>query len=102
MGILALLNCKLMTWCLRVMNPEAGEALAEVKKEFVELLPIPNPTNLGHLEKIATSIIKLKTGPQSVVVERQIKMHIRQIDAAVYALFGLTSDEVELLERRLT
>ena len=51
-GALALLNCKLMTWCFRVMNPEAGEALAEVKKEFVEMLPMPDPAKLASLNEL--------------------------------------------------
>jgi type I restriction-modification system DNA methylase subunit len=101
LGILALLNSKLMTWCLQIMNPEAGEALAEVKKEFVELLPIPDPQSLAGLETISEAVIALKKGAQSTVVDRQIRMHIKHIDLAVYKLFSLTADEVELIEKRL-
>lgn len=97
-GILAVLNSKLMTWCLRVMNPEAGEALAEVKKEFVERLPMPDPAALATLNKAAQAVMTLFAGPQSVMVDRQIKMYLKQIDLAVYQLFGLDADEVKLLE----
>ncbi len=40
--ILALVNSKLMDLYYSILNPEKGEALAEVKKFHVEILPIPN------------------------------------------------------------
>lgn len=40
--LLGLMNSNLMNFIYSFMNPETGEALAEVKKEHVEQLPIPS------------------------------------------------------------
>ncbi len=41
---LGVLNSKLMNWFYHTLNPEVGEALAEVKKENVARLPMVTPT----------------------------------------------------------
>lgn len=99
-AIVALLNSKLLTWCLRAMNPEAGEALAEVKKEFVEMLPIPPRANFAKLSKLGKSMVAMKTTAPSVTRERQIKMIAKQIDKAVSEAFGLTDGEAAMAEGR--
>jgi len=97
-GILGILNSRLMTWCLQAMNPEAGEVLAEVKKEFVELLPIPDPTELAALDKICAILVGLKKSKSSTVIERQIRMRLKQVDVSVYSLFQLTPSEIAMIE----
>jgi len=97
-GILAILNSKLMTWCLRAMNPEAGEALAEVKKDFVERLPLPDLAKLAQLEQIAENLIKLKKLAATDIRARQIKALIIQIDELTYQAFGLTAEERQQIE----
>lgn len=97
-AILAILNSKLATWCLRAMNPEAGEALAEVKKEFVEMLPLPNRASWPKLGYLGKKMMALKATAPSVVKERQQRTLARQIDAAVVEAFDLTSDDVAILE----
>ena len=96
-AILTMLNSKLITWCLRSMNPEAGEALAEVKKEFVELLPVPNLKKMDSLRKIGERLIELKASKPSEIRDRQIKMSMTQADSAVLDLFGITSIEASLI-----
>ena len=93
-AIMALLNSKLLTWCLRTMNPEAGEALAEVKKEFVEMLPVPEIQTLGQLGKLGKAMASLKVSEPSIVRDRQIRVTLKQIDAAVYQAFELAEDEI--------
>ncbi|MCB1470433.1 MAG: hypothetical protein KDK08_25530, partial [Rhizobiaceae bacterium] len=93
-AILAILNSALSTWCLRSMNPEAGEALAEVKKEFVEMLPIPPRSTWAQLSKLGRAITALKAAVPSVVRDRQLRALIKQIDLAVFQAFGLTETEI--------
>jgi hypothetical protein len=56
--ILALVNSKLMDFYYSILNPEKGEAMAEVKKFHVEILPIPQiPLNeqtpfITHAQKM--------------------------------------------------
>lgn len=94
-GILALLNSKLITWSLRVMNPEAGEALAEVKKEFVEMLPVPDLNKLDELERLGKLVFDLKMTPPSEIRERQLKAYLRQIDTEVFRIFDVKESEIE-------
>jgi type I restriction-modification system DNA methylase subunit len=98
-GILALLNSRLMTWCLRSMNPETGEALAEVKKQFISMLPLPNLCNLGEFSKHADGILKLSNANIiSSVNTKQIKIHMNSIDQLTYEAFGLTEEEIDIVE----
>ncbi len=97
-AIVALLNSKLLTWCLRAMNPEAGEALAEVKKEFVEMLPVPSRECFGRLSKLSDSMMALKITAPSVMRDRQIRVVAKQIDAAVNEAFELTAEEAALID----
>jgi len=80
------------------MNPEAGEALAEVKKEFVGMLPVPGRASWPKLGSLAKAMVALKVTAPSIVNERQQRTLARQIDAAVAEAFDLTSAEMVILE----
>jgi hypothetical protein len=49
--ILGVLNSKLLNWYYQTLNPEAGEALAEVKKTNVANLPIRTIESSDHADK---------------------------------------------------
>ena len=55
--IVALLNSKLINYCYSVINPEKGEALAEVKAQHVEQLPI-HPIDFSSRFKIRKSNLR--------------------------------------------
>lgn len=97
-AMLALLNSKLLTWCLRAMNPEAGEALAEVKKEFVEMLPVPNRASWAKLSKLGKSVTSLKSAAPSVVRDRQLGSLFKQVNEAVSEAFALTKADIAIIE----
>ena len=97
-ALLTILNSRLMTWCFRIMNPEAGEALAEVKKEFVELLPIPDPAGFNNLNSLGEKIMHLKASAPSLINDRQITMYLSQADAAVFNIFGLSEADITIVE----
>jgi len=111
--ILGIINSKLMDYVYTFMNPEKGEALAEVKKEHVELLPIrsinfSDPADktrhdrmvqlvelmLGLHKQFATA----NTGHEKTALQRQIDATDRQIDQLVYELYGLTDAEIAIVE----
>jgi len=50
--LLALLNSKTLNFYYSILNSEQGEALAEVKKRHLEILPIPNPNKLNCLSRL--------------------------------------------------
>lgn len=90
--ILALLNSKLLNWYYqKVINPEEGEALAQVKKGHLIQLPIASEQNQGI----------------NTLVQRRLDCNIEQeeivfleneLDKNVYHLYGLTYDEVLIVD----
>jgi hypothetical protein len=111
--ILGLINSKLLNWYYHTLNPEVGEALAEVKKTNVGKLPIHIIDELSiHDKEIENRIIAFvdqmltlikhcdsaKIDQEKSVINRQIEATDRQIDALVYELYGLTKEEIEIVE----
>ena len=110
--IVAFLNSKLMDYCYTIMNPEKGEALAEVKKQHVEQLPIrpidftsPSEKKLhDNIVFLVSSLLTLyqklphTTGQLKTILQRQIDGAVRRIDELVYELYGLTEEEIKIVE----
>ena len=105
-AILGLLNSKVLNWYYQYLNPEMGEALAEVKKTNVERLPIPvmDKTEEDDLAKLArriqTAVNSLddKSGIQEQRVEREILRDLKSLNQKVGTLFGLSPTEMKLIE----
>lgn len=111
--VLGLLNSKMMNWYYQTLNPEVGEALAEVKKTNVEKLPIANlnKTNPADLKRynlmvglvenmlaLHKQLAAAHTPHEKDLLQRQIASTDRQIDALVYELYGLTEEEIKIVE----
>jgi len=106
--ILGILNSKLTDFYYQQINPERGEALAEVKKQHVEQLPIPK----GVSEKQQTEIIKhveqllqLNKDKQNATLPNQLEMISNRIEHTedkinqiVYVLYELNADEINRIE----
>lgn len=109
--ILGILNARLINWYYRTLNPEVGEALAEVKKGNVAALPI-RPIDFSSkrergihdrmVELVRTTLelhkklSKLRAGGEQI--QRQIEAQENQIDQLVYEIYGLTADEIATVE----
>jgi hypothetical protein len=108
-----LFNSKLLNFIYEIYNPEKGEALAQVKKFHVELLPIPSldlsqkADNARHdaLVSPADKMLDLrqkeaaeKSEHLKAVITRQIEIVDEAIDTAVYELYNLTADEIKVVE----
>ncbi len=94
--ILGLLNSRLLNYYFQWLNPEKGEALAEVKKEHVEKLAIKRASENQRERVVAlvTRILAAKAADPSAdtsTVEREI-------DEIVYRLYGLTKEEIAIVE----
>lgn len=97
--LLALLNSKLFDFLYRTINPEKGEALAEVKKQHVEQLPLSTRFAGGkydqsRIESIVGKIIKAK---QADHASNTLPLE-REVDVFVYHLYDLTYDEVKTVD----
>lgn len=74
--ILAVLNSKISTFYLRYLNPEVGEALAEVKKETVSKIPIAIKRDI----KAVSVMVK--------ILERSnVKAFFNVLDAVIFNLY---------------
>ena len=111
--ILGVLNSKITDFYYHQMNPEVGEALAEVKKMHVEQLPIPNldltkkedKTHHDQLVSFVEQMLEAKQKLQTLTLERDIDYYEkkcttldRQIDNLVYKLYDLTEEEIAIVE----
>jgi hypothetical protein len=110
--ILGLLNSRLLNWYYQnVMNPEAGEALAQVKRGHLAQLPIAVPNshqqqnsvnNLVQLVEqcllLNKQVIQVTMPHEKTILQRQIEATNRQIDQLVYELYELTAEEIAIVE----
>jgi adenine-specific DNA-methyltransferase len=112
--VLALLNSKVMDFAYTSINPEKGEALAEVKKQHVEQLPIRTINFDDPAEKkqhddlviLVNFMLKHHKDLQAPGLDSQSKKIMqneiadtdRQINALVYQLYGLTAEEIAIVE----
>lgn len=96
--LLALLNSKLLDFYHQCLNPEKGEALAEIKKENVGKLPIKIAGEAKQNEIIALvdKALKLKSEDSKA----DISTEISAIDKLVYDIYDLKPEEIEMIEKQ--
>jgi hypothetical protein len=111
--LIGVINSRLLNWYYQTLNPEKGEALAEVKKANVARLPIrtldldSNHDRERHddMVEFVEQMLKLhrkralaKTPAEQTALVRQIAATDAQIDRLVYELYGLTEEEIKIVE----
>jgi adenine-specific DNA-methyltransferase len=111
--LLGIINSKLLNWYYHSLNPEVGEALAEVKKANVARLPIItiNPMNVNELalhDRLAALVKQMmelnvrrtnsRTTYEAEASQRHINATDQQIDRLVYELYGLTDEDISSVE----
>jgi len=100
--VLGVLNSKAVDFAYSFINPEKGEALAEVKKRHVEELPLPKlafdePRRQEPIVELVGKILAAKKDdPEADTLALE-----RRIDEIVYRLFNLAPDEIALIEKSL-
>jgi adenine-specific DNA-methyltransferase len=95
--LLAILNSKLLQWVFEIKNPQmVGKAFAEIKVVYVESLPIKFPINTKEIQSHVEEILKLK----AVNSMTDITSLENEIDKLVYQSYGLTEDEINIIERK--
>jgi adenine-specific DNA-methyltransferase len=111
--LLALLNSRLLTYRYRSIGKQTGGGIFEYFPNGVGKLPIPLLDLSKKSDKIihdkfislADKMLELKKkeahekNPQlKTMISRQIEGADKAIDEAVYDLYGLTGDEIEMIE----
>jgi hypothetical protein len=100
LALLGVLNSKVTGFVYSYMNPEQGEALAQVKKQHVEKLLLPK--NLialsADLECLVGKLLSLKRDDRN---PNTLKLDA-QIDQLIYKFYDLTLDEIAIVEGQNT
>ena len=111
--LLGLLNSKLITFYFKFISSEIRGNYLRWKRQYVERIPIcidkgklKNYSVLKEqLEKQVKIILnnnrklsQLKTPTERTAIERQIQATDAQIDQLVYQLYGLTEEEIKIVE----
>jgi adenine-specific DNA-methyltransferase len=101
--VLGIINSGLLNWYFHTLNPEIGEALAEVKKTNVARLPVrtidfSNPDDVARHDRMVELVERMLTLHERLA-EAKIDTTDRQIDRLVYALYDLTPEEIEIVEQ---
>ncbi len=115
--LLALLNSRFASWLYQnTINPEKGEALAQVKRGHLAIFPIPigviepvNNTDVAAHDLIVSLVDKMldlnrqravvKTPHEQTSLDRQISATDTQIDRLVYDIYRLTDEEIKLVDK---
>jgi len=107
--IVGLLNSTLLDWTYHSLNPEMGEALAEVKKENVARLPIVAPKKenetqiseivscVKNIESIKNNIMNVKIESDRTQMVRRLDSVKRRLDELVFRLYELTVEEQKII-----
>ncbi len=111
--LLGLLNSKLMTYFYKSVSQEEGRTFAQVKIFRIKKLPIhvinfSDPTDKSRHDRMVSLVETMltlhkqsahaKTGHDKDVIQRQTDATDRQIDTLVYELYGLTEEEIRIVE----
>ena len=110
--ILGLLNSRLMNYFFQAKSLTNKKSIAQVKKVDLDQLPIrvinfDNPADVAMHDKMVALVETMLdlhkqlpglSGIQREMAEAQIERADAEIDALVYRLYGLTDDEIAIVE----
>jgi type I restriction-modification system DNA methylase subunit len=109
--VLGLLNSKLLTWRLRSISNVFRGGWFTCTKQYVETLPIrlidfSKKYEIALYEEIISLVEKMlslktrtfRTPQEKETLQREIAATDKQIDDLVYQLYGLTSEEIKIVE----
>jgi hypothetical protein len=111
--VLGVLNSRLITYLHRLIAPPKGNNYFEVKTRVLERLPmrridLGNPPDQAAHDRIVVLVERIlalnrqrdvsRTPQEQTALDRQIAATDTQIDREVYALYGLTSEEIKVVE----
>ena len=94
--LVGLLNSNLFTFFYRLVSTEVNRTLSQIKPSILEQIPVSKEFNndiVIEIELLTNKIIeKIKTNNLSFSKES------KTIDQLVYKLYGLTEEEIRIVE----
>jgi uncharacterized LabA/DUF88 family protein len=106
--LIGLLNSKVSQWYIRNISSNLGKSGMSLSKESVERIPLPSPTFqnqpiVSQIESLIDQILAITKQPDydpdsSTKETKEVKSLESQIDQLVYQLYGLTGEEIKIIE----
>jgi len=108
--LLGLLNSRLLHYLHRLLAPPKSGGFFEVKTRTMGEMPIVHPSTakdeyFQRLENLVINMLRLhrnlhdaRTAHDKKFIQRQIDATDKQIDQLVYELYGLTNEEIRIVE----
>ena len=111
--LMAILNSRLLVFVYRLLTLEKGRVLAQVKPTTLCELPIhsinlSDPADVARHDRMVALVEQMlelhkrqaaaKSQSDQELYQRQIDATDREIDRLVYELYGLTPDEIAIVE----
>ena len=110
--LLGILNSQFIGWYFRKkFQISADDTFPQIMIRDILQFPIPYPGNAHHdlMVELIDQMLELhkqmasaKTDHDKTVIQRQIDATDRQIDQLVYELYGLTEEEIKIVEKGST
>jgi TaqI-like C-terminal specificity domain len=104
--LLGVLNSALMSWYYKRAALTNKDSIAQVKKVQLDELPIRRPEKSVHDKTVAhvSSMLSMNLGvansvAQRAVIQRQIDATDAEINRIVFDLYGLTAEEIAIVEQ---
>jgi len=94
--LLGLLNSKVLWWFIQQTAASRQGGFYEFKPMYVSKLPIPIGINRRPIETLVERILTAKRADSTA----DVSALEAEIDQLVYQLYGLTEDEIAIVERR--
>ena len=110
--LLGCLNSKLLWWFLKKIAAERRGGFIEAKPIYVQQIPIrtidhTNPTDTARHHRMAELVEKMlelhkeqneSLNKEKTNLQKEIEETDKQIDKLVYELYGLTEEEIKIIE----
>jgi hypothetical protein len=94
--LVGLLNSKLLTYFYRLISMEENRTLAQIKPSVLQNIPASNNFNTEKVAKVDKLTFEIIDNIKS---NNPIDELIAEIDQLVYQLYGLTEEEIEIIEK---
>jgi hypothetical protein len=98
-GLLGILNSQLFQWLFSTRFFDY-----EIKPVYLRAAPLANSSD-DRLESLVTEMLRLneklesaRTDQERTILQRQVDATDRDIDARVYELYGLSSEEIPIVD----
>ena len=106
--LLAILNSKLFGWIVKAQSTNLRGGYIKFSKQYIETTPIvmlgSESANCQMISLVDSMLIlhkqlaHAKSAAQKEIIHRQIDSTDKEIDQIVYELYGLTKEEIKIVE----